>query len=680
MSQNYLQQFRSSLPSTQGNQILKYLVSKRDSGEIRTVDEFKTKLKELTASLLASQTAPTFKLLAAVAGDDISSERYNYMLQRIEDDLNAAFTEADTMDEIIAAHHNLINDISLNALRFSLNELENKVSLYEFLNKQGYGFDDSLFNTFRGLQNEQTTRSDDASGLVLIDPRKHETILSDEDGYVDPIGERLMLSFTDSELGIIKEVAWLANANSIRGEVDASFKDSSLANLIDGKTNTYWVAPILLTSVRTSGVPMELALNLAATRDINYIEIEPASLYPMRLIGVDYIDAGNIRRTAISSELSVTGPTRINIGRITTNCIVLKFIQENYEEVQCVLKSGSDNFERVVSSQQTGTVDLVSVSDSLKQLLTSDFILSDVYGIQSTVVGQVKFYEYLLGFDNIRAGFSSYGERGIFSSIKKVITGPGQLGLRVEETRPVQIAGSASINVEDFIYPSRTSTEDNKFYHGSIEYWVVMQYLTADNFLLASDTFPILPIGASRVYHERIVLTAKSTGALNNDLCKLMFYCLDDDTDVLVYRNGDLLTYNTDWEFIITADASGYTVDVPASGNPMSRGIKIKGGPNPLDIYTVSYTPAVSNSRMYAGDTSLQVVIDLVGDSQSSARMIQDNVIVIDELREGQEVDHADLFLVILLRRNSAEDSYSPSVDEYMLVTGSRDMTKYIGD
>jgi len=71
---NYLEKFRSTLSASQGQQLLKILVKKRDSGEIRTLDEFKDKLKALTAQLLENQIKPTLILLQAIPGADTSSE------------------------------------------------------------------------------------------------------------------------------------------------------------------------------------------------------------------------------------------------------------------------------------------------------------------------------------------------------------------------------------------------------------------------------------------------------------------------------------------------------------------------------------------------------------------------------------------------------------------------------
>lgn len=686
MSQTYLDKFRSTLPTTQGNQILKLLISKRDSGEIRTVDEFKARLQELTSQLLEERITPTLKLFMAKGGEDTSSDQFNEMMDRIQDDLEAAFAEADNIDEIIDAHHNIINRITLKALRFGVNELDSKISLYEFLSKSKKGFDSALFNTFRESKNLSTARSDNAASLVYIDPRRAEVIPSEEDATVDIIGERLILGSDTFQYLPIKEAVWLSNSSSIRSELDVQFPNSSLRNIIDGRNNTYWIVPILLSQVRSDGVPLEICLGLNASQDVNFVEIEPAVEFPIDLIGIDYFDSNNIRRAFSSSSVTLNGPTRINFGRITTNCLVLRFKQYNYKEIQFRRKPGESNFHKAILRSKNDPVNLDSISEDLREVLSSDFILSDIMGLTTSSGISEKFFEYILGFDNIRVGFNTFNERSIFVSSKKEVIQPGQVALRVREIRPQQISGSTSITLEEHTYPERSTSEDEKFYHGSVEYWLTIQLYGDDNFLISTDTIPILPIGAKRIYHEQLVFTAKSgTGVQNNDLASLMFFTDDDETDVQVYRNNTLLTYgNTaeaDWEFVgpgENIDNSNITLTTPNAKSRMKRGIRIWRNVHPLDIYTVSYTPKISNTHVIPSDTTLLNIVDLIGDR--SVRMGPENVILFNKTRNSQNIAKADIYLSIIMRRNSANLNFSPAVEEYILVTGSNDQTKFVSD
>jgi hypothetical protein len=189
---------------------------------------------------------------------------------------------------------------------------------------------------------------------------------------------------------------------------------------------------------------------------------------------------------------------------------------------------------------------------------------------------------------------------------------------------------------------------------------------------------PLLPLGAERIYHEHLVFSLATTAGQTKDQGQLMFYTEADSSDVVVYRNGTVLTAVTDWDFIDASDNSGLTVTIPNGGKPMKRGIKINGGVRALDIYTVSYTPTVSNTQVIPTDTTLLKTVDLVGDH--SARMVTDNAVVFSDTRAGYAVDHSDMFLLIIMRRNSAEENFSPAVEEHMLVIGSKNTAKFTGD
>lgn len=679
MSNTYLDKFRSTLPSSQGNQILRLLTSKRDSGEIKNVDEFKAKLQELTEELITERITPTFKLIEALPGQDISSEEYNEMIARIQDDLETAFTEADNIDEIITAHDNLINQVALKTLKTGIDELESRIQLYEFINKDTLGFNDAVFNTFRESLNNITSRADQNASLLYSDPVTSEVIDNEQDADLDIIGERLILAPTNKQFLDIKEAVWLSNSNSIRSELDVAFENSDISNLIDNENNTFWVESILLTNIRTTGVPMEICLKVeGGARDVNFVEIEPATKKKMFLTGIDYFDSNNTRQTASSEQVLLSGPTRVNFDRVNAKGVIVKVRQDNYKETQFKKKLGESNFHKAVLQQSSNDINLDSVSDDLNDLLSSEFILNSVFGIQDTNLPELKYYEYLLGFDNIRLGFSKFEERSIYVSSVKRVDNPGNLGLKVDEVRPVQVSETNIISLETFKYPTRITAEDEKFYHGSIEYWFTVLFFSPDNFLISTDTIPVLPLGAKRIYHDRLLFTAKTEFASNNNVAQLRFFTDADSSDVLVYKNGTLLTYGSlnDWDFV--ADDGNLTIETPNSGRPMKRAISISQEVNSLDIYTVSYTPKTSNSITPSSQSTLVSTVDLVGDN--TVRLTSDNCIVIDKQRLSYNVAYAHLYLSIIKRRNSAIEHFSPALEEYLIATGSRDSQRFISE
>lgn len=688
---NYLEKFRSKLSASQGDKLLKILVKKRDKGEIRTLDEFKDRLKSLTAQLLSNQIKPTLTLLEAIPGHDISSERYNEMLERIEDDLDTAFTESDNLEEIMAAHHNLIDNVSLKAMRFGINELDSRITLYEFLSKNGLGFNHALFNTFAESEKFSIPRTDQDAKVVFSDFRTGQLIDSDEDALIDLVGERLSLGFADNAYALVQQVEWLANENSLRSERNVEFENSNINNVIDGTNNTYWIEPILVSEMRKAGVSLEVALTMSASTDLNFIDIEPASRFPLTLALLDYVDGNGIRRTLSAPDIDLVGPVRLNFSRISTKQLILRFVQKNYTEVQFIPKIGSSNFHRAVLGQSELGVDMSSASEDLKKALSSEYIMKDIMNVEDNDNEMVKYFEYIVGFDNLRPGFSRYLDRSVFVSVRHTVDQPGQFALKVDERRPIQRAGSSSIESVPYTYHPTTETDVNDFYHASVEYWLTAKKYDDEGLVIATTTVPILPLGASRVHHERLILTQRSSALeTSNDQGALRFFCdavqydsLTNPDGVIVYRNGDIFP-SVSWQFVEEAfDGSTRTLteSAPNAGIRMSRGIQILADRNPLDIFTVSYTPKVSNTRVLPiepdVDTELFEIVDLVGDQ--SMRLYENSLILVDRYRGGIEVVSADIYLTIIMRRNSAVESFTPFVEEFMLLTASRDSTRFEG-
>lgn len=675
MSSSYLDKFRSTLPSSQGKQILQILSEKSNSGEIKNINDFKSKLKELTTKILAERITPTLEIYRAIANQDISSEQFNEMLKRIKNDLETGFNEADNLDEIIDAHNNLIDNVALKTLRYGINEIENKITLYEFLNQDKNGFTDTLFNTFTESKPLQTDRSDKNSLSLFFDPRTDTLIESDEDARVNIVGENLTLGSNDNQYVTIVSADWLANVNSIRSELDVSFKSSNISNILDNSINTFWVVSILLSQLRVGGAPAEIALRLNGSQDINFIEIEPATPYPMYLEEIEYYDSTKTRQTINFDGIYLNKPTRINFNKINTSTIILKIKQQHYKVIQFLQNPGESNFDKAVLNETKNEIDLVSINETLKEVLTSDFILKDIIKVKDAAFEQKKYFEYLIGFDNVRVGLSLYDERSIFISSKKTIENPLQFSLKTNEYLATQQIGETGIEFVKQNYLPASTDENNKFYHSVFEYWLYARFYDENNSLISSDYIPVLPLGAQRIYHEKLIFAKKDELQIYNNLSELMHFTQADETDVKVYRNGTILSYGTNWEFILDTDNSDLTRIVPDSGKRMSRGIRIFDAVNPLDFFTVSYTPTITNTNNKDYNANLLKIVDLNGDN--TCRVINNNLIVFDSLRKSYKIKKADFYLMIIIRRNSNNPNISSKLEDYLELFGTKNLNKF---
>jgi hypothetical protein len=54
-------------------------------------------------------------------------------------------------------------------------------------------------------------------------------------------------------------------------------------------------------------------------------------------------------------------------------------------------------------------------------------------------------------------------------------------------------------------------------------------------------------------------------------------------------------------------------------------------------------------------------------------------VLIFDSIRKSFEIEKVDVYLSVIFRRNTANENYSPILEEYLLVTSSYDSNKFGG-
>jgi len=669
VAQPYLEKYRSSVPSTQGDQIFKRLTRESESGKISSIDEFRDRLKKLTANLLSEKIQPTIDLITSTLGTSISSEIWNDVLQHLEDDLDTAFTEAETIDEVLDSHTNLLLDVVGKSIYMAINRVESRIELYEYLDANEAGYDDALYNTFRD-EDGKTARGEDTSTL-FVDPRANAAnteMDTDEDAYVDLQGDRLILGRDHNEEVNVRVVKLLARSSSHHSELPVTGKLSAVNNIIDGTKNTYWIHPVLLTS-QDSNVTVNLLFDFGTIRDVNSIVIEPASDSPMSLVNLSQVFEGDRQEgIPIVSPVKIEGVTKIHFDSVTTRFIVLTLQQQNGTVAQ-FRKGPNGNVQQLAAIGSNNVAGTPSdVAEELREALTSQNLLTDIIGLPDDDYQMVSYYQYTFGLDNIRFYNEEYNSRSVFLAKKKRVLFPGEVGIRVNETRPTQLVGSIDVEQD----PHEWLPTDN-YHHGAVEYWLYGEFYSDDDALLQAGTIPLLPVEATRVTHEQLVFVKKTSSSIAfENLASTQFFTEKDRSDVSVYRNGDGLL-GTEWGWQLTD--TDVHVETPNSGSRMKTGIHIYARDNPLDIYTISYTPSLSNVQFASNAGGLAEVIDLVGNN--SAILTADNVIRFSETIGSSKIAYADFYLMIVLRRNSAKLSRTPAIEDYILLTGSRDLKKF---
>lgn len=681
----YLNKFSNTINQRQANQILKLLNKQRNQGQIRSIDEFSKKLETLVRELTSTTITPSLNLFMAEDGEIIDSEQYNFMLERLQDDLEAAFEEARNIDEVQKSHEAIIKDVILKNLRFGIAELESKINLYEFINKDLRGFDSALFSTFRESKEGRTTRGITASKLLFTDPRTKELIPNTEDATVELVGERLVLPAEISTAHHITGVRQIFDNSVPQSEMVVEPPGISLLNTIDSKRGTYWIQSLLFTNKQNS-VKVKLEYNLGVSKEVSYIQIEPAIRYDMTLEAIHYVDGNDVIQPLVTEEISFNSPISLNVQSISTNRIILTFRNENPRRSQFEHdpKNPNNLFQQTIGQPPIGYQGTIeAVSKELNEVISSQDV-KDIIGVTDPIYKQERFYEYTFGIDNVYIGTNQFLNRGIYTTSPLKNFSVGQLGLRVLENRPYEDTSSKDIKYTSDTYDNG---DDSRYYLGSLEYWIVKRDYDKNGIIARSATFPIMPLGVNEIHHERLILTSKSDDTLTyNDQGQTIFFTnvTASEGNIRVFRNGELLvdeTGNPDaiegWRHILDTDIADKT---PNNGTPMRYPIQIIN-PTAADIYTVSYTPLYGSTRLVP-NTLLQYdsigglkVVDLVGNL--SARLGPGKIVDLEIPDNEDDIIQTDVYLLIILRQNTSNVSLTPILEEYTLVSGRKDSTKF---
>lgn len=686
MANSFLDKFRSGLKAVQSRQLLVLLTKEKERGNITTVEEFKARLQELTNKLTSSTIVPTLTLFLAELGDRIDSESFNFMLERIEDDLAAAFQEANDIDEVIASHETIINDVVIKNLELAINDLESKIESLEFLNKTSAGFDSAVFNTFRVTQ---SARSSLDEGVIFLDSKTGLQSGPEAEAFIDFLGEKLLLR---SELNTpvrIASVRQVFDSEAKASELPVEFRSSNINNIIDSTIGTFWLSSILLTKQQgETGVLTKLELDLGTVQTINFIELEPILLASVDLYRMSYLDENNQAVDLLTIPIEVKTTNRLFFSSIATRRLYLTFRNRNFFNTQFEIKPESP-LVSIVREPTNSSQLIEAIKPELQELISSPRT-KEILGLNNdTNTPRRKYFEYFIGFDSIKVGLNKFAETGIFVSKTEKVKHCGQAAVKSLEKRPF----TTSIGTGQIEYTTDTQPVDlNTYFSGSLEYYLIKRDFSKSNALINSVALPVLPQNVAQIRHERLLLTRKSdTGLSTNDIGFLQHYTNNFVagpassvvyTNFKVYRNGiELECYDlenvpttsvvTDGWFINT----GNTLNDPKQTRPMTVAIQIQR-PNPNDLYTVSYTPTRSDSITVPQDLTVAQIVDLTG--YLDAWIGKDNTVYFADKKRGLEIDYSLLNLVIVLRRNSANVTLTPVVEEYLLATGSRDQEKFV--
>jgi len=634
----YLEAWKSGMPAIQGAQVGQILSTMREQGLIKTEEEYRNAINRISAMIQRTDPIPTIKLFYAILNEYADSESFNWMVERLRDDLSSGFGESELLGEILEAHQKVYEEFTLAKLRGLIDKIREEVNLHVLLRQNSEGFSNLQYNTF--TQNARSTTTKSPLLEQLFFDRSSKRTLDNDPAIIDAINETLELNPTRGQFlfTAVEEVDENTTLTDFTYSLPATYGD--ISHMIDGTRQTYFIKAFFMDDIVTGGAQLQIKLDPGALRPMNYIEIQPVADYPFQVSDITYQDKeGNIQDVELQESgilnQDIYRPLVYHFNKIDARYIWITFNQPHYTLLNF---HGSSLQESDPSEDFYGTnLESDMVQNAVREVVESEpFLLN----FPAEFDDELLMYQYIIGFDNIVAGEIGYEELGIFVGEVFKVSRCRRIGLDVDEV---------------------DTNEDLPGRRASFEYWIYKQDYNADGGLIGTTALPLLPLTALRA-HERLELIETTAGVRpNTGTTRFQAHIgavpPTGDQEIKVYLNGVELTYLTDWEF----------EDLAILNNLNYTRIKIL---NPLDeIYTVEYTPV----QLHPSSTDkhyqrFQPNAYYKGDS---------NLIYTHGDISGEDIEESDIYLIIILKRNNNEDnSQSPKLNEYSLLVASQDPTR----
>ena len=620
----YLDSFIQSIPAIQGKQIISVLNELRNNGAIRTVEEYRTKLQELTAILSQGKPIPISKLFLGDKGETIDSESFNFMLNRFSDDIDTLLNEISLIAETTNAHRAIVKDKLIKDIDLSVRSLTVDIRKNEVLANSGLGFSVVQYNDFSNQDELRLARSEGKIAAELFYERRSKTVLGQEyDAAVDVISKTMTLPYEKSENHVITNVDIEYTTSSDAQYFNVDFPEFKLSSISDNETETYWATSIMADKVIPEGASVELIVTMDGLREVSHIEIDPILYNDFYINYISYINSNDelVEISGTSDPILIDEHKKISFSKVTARKIIVGLLQKTYVETTYYTSDASTLYDVKV---RDADIDVTTLSSALYNQDPNQPIIEllNVPGEAEQV--QVSGYAYIIGLDNIRIGNATYTDTGIYVSKSLKVDVPVLMALDTSEEYDYIDSGTS-------ILPK-----------GSVEYSIRKQNYDSSDFLIDTETFNILPNTTSTIRKEYLVIDKESREATLRFRAKT--------ASVLVYF-GENQT---------PLDESEYTVN--ASGTKITF---IHTPPSIVfDIsstYTISYEP---EREIYLN-------------SAATIFMDKNNMIEFTLDRPAFSVARSEIYLVALMRRNVLDSNVTPSIDKYKMLVALKDETRF---
>ena len=292
-----LDQYLLTLSDAQREAIQNLLDEKRQSGEIKSEDEFAEELQKRLDQLVEEHPRPTMQLRPQ--GEKISSAAYNDTMEEIFVDLHALFVHSSVLDRSIYDHHRL-NLSVLNSVTNEIKKLEDKIDRYLLMLENNNEIVIPVFQSLKDMSSFTSQRHLYGGALqVSVDPDVGAMTLpalSSHDQLRSPNGSIMADIRVNQQLGM---------------SIDSVNKKYGPSNAIDGSDSTFWGEVVLSdTPIKNyfngeliEGAAISFDIILDYTAPVSKLSFNPYTEFPLDIVRIELYE-----------DLSSTEPVLVLVG------------------------------------------------------------------------------------------------------------------------------------------------------------------------------------------------------------------------------------------------------------------------------------------------------------------------------------------------------------------------------
>ena len=639
----YLDAFKNTLSQRQAKQIMLLLERYKNTGVIKSVQEYNKKLNELAQFMSHKTPSPSFKFFEAIVGELIDADKYNAMLTFTKNDLEALFGELEELTKRMAYQEELHKFAILRTLDKAITELENKVSLYEFVSAQGDidTMQAVFFNSW-----VPPIATSEADRKLLFDPRLNEEIPQKQKCLVDLNANALVLPTKQYYMYKPSKVEIIWDADTTPSHFDVTSSLNPIKNLIDGQKFTYWTYYVVRKSLLPDGAKIKLRFHFDKVAEINHILIEPTSTYPATLDKMIFTQIDENSQTTRNINVVIANSVSATLETpIKASFIDFVFSQKTANKLDYYYNPEINIWEAI--ENDVNRSDLSTIIDPLKNTLTEELsndVLADILGVnENKEFSTMNAYQYEFGFDNFIFDKAVYEPRGIFVGEELKSNNMGIITFAIDKTNISVIIGASNYDVFSF------------------EYYLLKQDYDENDSIVYEELIPIW-VDANEI-NERLLLVLQDGGSTNN-VGSMRFAPSLSPEPIITKNFTQTLTIGTD--YVVSVNDGSWQ----NSWNGISGGlddktkrpseIKIKiAEPEAKAIYTIRYTPSLT----YSDNTPRYIA--------KRARVLSNGVI---ECSYSKIIKTSKIRPIIIIRNNYIEENKTPLIKTYFI--GIREYNK----